>query len=330
MNRNIVTITLICACLLAGSARAEIDGRDVLKHMLEAEGKVCFIAHEVTTLARGPAVTSEQTVYRAGFRGMRMEYLDPPNMKGEIRADDGKVLAHYIPADKVLKLRPSRIAGMREWASHSPRFSKEQNLQVQLVGKDKIAGRDAYVVAIKPHFREHGPTHKFWVDAGKWIKLKSEEIAPSGTVLSTSYFTKIDFVSSIPDEKFRIEPPPGVRIEREEEHSRHISIEEARRAAGFRILEPSYLPPGLKRAGAGVIPFRDGKIVVLRYTDGVNMLSLFQTTGDKLSPKFLEHLRHGPTRSGGEVYSWQVGKLNLTIVSRLPLDEVRRIAASVK
>jgi negative regulator of sigma E activity len=324
---------LICACLVAGAAassRAELSGRDVLKRMLEAEGKVSFIAHEVTTLARGPALTSEQTVYRAGFRGMRMEYLEPPAMKGEIRTDDGKVLAHYIPSDKVLKLRPSRIAGVREWTGHHERFSEHENLEVQLVGRDKIAGRDAYVIAIQPHFRKPGPTRKFWVDASKWVKLKTEEIAPSGTVLSTSYFTKIDFVSSIPNEKFHIEPPPGVRIEREEEHPRFGSIKEARRQVDFKILEPTYLPSGFKLAGAGVIPFRDGKIVVLRYTDGVGTLSLFQTTGDKLSPKFLEHLRHGPSRSGGEVYSWQEGNLNLTIVSRLPLDDVRRIAASVK
>ena len=335
MRRLHFSTILICACLVlaaASASLAEISGDTVLKNMLDADGRVCFIAREVTTLARGPAVTSEQTVYRAGLRGMRMEYTEPPQMKGEIRVDDGKTLWYYIPKQKLVKQRPSRIASVKHWGQESGGFFKREKPGAKLVGRDKIAGRDAYVIEVRPHFRERATMRKFWVDTEKWIKLKSEEISPEGTVLSTSYYTKIEFVKSIPDSKFRFQPPSGVTVEKEadEGYFRRISIEEARKSAGFRLLEPTYLPKGFKLTGATVVPFRSGKIISFRYTDGVNALSIFQTTGDKLSPKFLEHLRHGPTRSGSEVYSWQVGKVNLTIVSRISLDEVRKVAASVK
>ena len=313
-------------------AQAEqVDGKTALKNMLEAEKKVCFIAHEVTTLARGPAVTSEQTIYRAGIKGMRMEYLSPPKLKGEIRADDGHVLAQYIPEKKIIRMQPSRLAGMKPWMAHAGGMigRREGGLSVEVVGRDKIAGRSAYVVEVKPEKRV-GPSRKLWIDTEKWIKLKTEEITSDGTVISMSYFTKIDFVDSIPDSKFHIDRPAGVRIEREEREPHPVPVERARHEAGFHLMEPSYLPRGFKPAGAVIIPFRDGKIVGLRYTNGVNSVSLFQTPGDKLSPKFIERLQHGPAKSGTEVYTWREGRINLTIVGRISQDEIRKIAGSVK
>ena len=325
--RHICPMSLILA--LAATQAHAIDGRTVLVNMLKAESRAAYIAHEVTTLAREPAVTSEQTVYRAGFKGMRIEYSDPPMLKGEIRADDGKVLAHLIPNERVVTMKPSRIAGMKEWAEHSLEALQEGELQVQLVGNDKIAGRNAYVLELNPRHHHHGK-RKFWVDTEKWVKLRTEDITPDGTVASMSYYTKIEFVKTIPNDKFRIEPPEGYRIRREEGPPEIMPLKKARQLAGFRILEPAYLPTGFKAAGAAVIPFRGGKIVSIRYTDGVNTLSLFQTQGDKLDPRFLKRLHEGPVQPGRGVYSWRKGDLNLTIISRISMDEIRQVAGSVK
>lgn len=333
MNRRIVLTTAFTILVLAMGLIAQaqqVDGETALKRMLAAEKKVCFIAHEVTTLARGPAVTSEQTVYRAGVRGMRMEYLSPAKLKGEIRADDGHVLAHYIPSEKVIRIRPSRLAGMRPWMARTGgEIGHHEGLAVQLVGKDKIAGRNAYVVQVKSE-GHHGFSRKFWIDTDKWVKLRTEEINSDGTVVSMSYYTKIEFVNSIPDSKFHLDPPQGVRIDHDEHEPHPMPVERARREAGFHLLEPAYLPRGFKLAGAVIIPFREGKIVGLRYTDGVSTISMFQTPGDKLSPKFIERLQHGPARSGTGVYSWREGKISLTIVGRISQDQIRQIAGSVK
>jgi len=332
MNRtkSMADILALLLILAAGASFAQqIDGGTVLKNMLEAEGKVAFTAHQVTTLARGPSLTSEQIVYRDGFKGMRMEYIEPPPLKGEIMADDGRVLAHFIPSKKVVEMHPSRLAGLRQRTEQASPAFRRGHLGIELVGKDKIAGRTAYVIEVKPKERHPGPTRKFWVDAEKWIKLKTEDIAPDGTVVSMSYYTRIDFVDSIAEEKFRFQPPPDVRVERET-ISAPLSIEKARRMVNFRILEPSYVPPGFKRVSAAVVPFRHGKLVNLRYTDGVSSFSLFQTPGHVLNPRFLERLHEGPMRHGTGVYSWRHGDLNLTIVGQLPTDQMRRIAASMK
>ncbi|MGB9586970.1 MAG: hypothetical protein ACPL7O_02200, partial [Armatimonadota bacterium] len=140
-----ITKVLIIACLICGSnalSWAErIDGRTVLKNMLEAEGKAVFTAHQVTTLARGPAVTSEQTVCRAGFKGMRIEYLEPPALRGEVIADDGHVYAHLIPREKVLRVGPSRLKMLQTRMNETHAGFKRGALDVSLLGKDRIASR---------------------------------------------------------------------------------------------------------------------------------------------------------------------------------------------
>lgn len=325
--RRSISFAVLVICLSVGCQAQTLDGEQVLRKMLEAERKVAFTAHQVTTL-RKPSMTSEQIIYRDGLKGMRMEYLEPPGLKGEIRADDGKEVFHYIPKEKIIRVLPSKMSAMEAWAGSIGK-ALERGLVVEVVGSDRIAGRSAYVVEVRPR-PGHDFRRKFWIDKEKWVKLKTEEVGRDGTVFSTSYYKRIEFVKAIPAEKFRIAAPSGVKVVREQGPHRLLPIEKAKEIAGFKLLEPSYLPQGFKPVGAGVIPFRKGKIVVLRYTDGVTTLSIFQTPGETLSPKFLEKLHHGPVESKQGVYSWRKGQINLTIMGRLSSEEIRRVADSVK
>jgi negative regulator of sigma E activity len=183
---------------------------------------------------------------------------------------------------------------------------------------------------VEPVAKREGQTRKFWVDTEKWIKLKTEDIGPDGAVLSTSYYTKIEFVGKFPPRRFHFDPPSGVRVERGQDRPKVMSLDQARRMVGFKALEPAYLPKGFKAVGAAVTPFRKGKILVLRYSDGVTTFSLFQAPGRMLDSRFLEKLQEGPKRSGKGAYSWRRGDLNLTLIGPIPPDEVRKIADSVK
>lgn len=333
--KRITTLTITCFLVTLISVSIVtaqgIDGPTVLKKMLDAEKKVSFTAHQVTTIARKPAVTSEQIIYKAGNRGMRMEYIEPPGLRGEVMADDGKTLVHYIPKEKVARKHPSRLAIMGMRTGQAGKAFSRGGFQVNLVGKDKIAGRNAYVIEVRPKMRRGVPARKFWVDTEKWIKLKTEDIAPDGTVTSMSYYTKIDFVNDIPNAKFHIDLPDGVRIEQDRGDRHSMSIEQARQKAGFRVLAPSYLPSGFKAAGATVMPFRHGQLVVVRFSDGVSSFSLFQTPGRMLNPKFLQRLHEGPVQPGKGIYSWRQGNLNFTIIGpAISSDQMHRIAASVK
>jgi len=329
---RILSIGLLVGLLLTavGVACADVDAVTVVRNMLDAEGKIAFTAHQVTTIVRRPSVTSEQLVFRDGYRGMRTEYVAPPKLKGEVMADDGQVSAHLIPYNKVLRLHPSRLMVLRQRTEQAAQALSKGLLRVELVGKDKIADRTAYVVVVKPRRGDQGPVRKFWVDAEKWVKLKTEDIAPDGTVISNSYYTRIQFVKDIPDSKFRIGPPPGYRVERVQGPLGLLPLEKARKMVKFTIVQPEYLPPGFKLAGAAVEPFRGSHILGLRYTNNVTSFSLFQTPEKSLNPRFMERLHEGPVRPGKGIYSWRRGTLNLTLIGNLPSDQIKRIADSVK
>lgn len=329
---QILSIGLLVGLLLAavGVAHAEIDPVTILRNMLNAEGTASFTAYQVTTISRGPAVTSEQIVFRQGYQGMRMEYESPPKLKGEVLADDGRVSAHLIPSQKVVRLHPSRLLVLRQRTEQAAQALAKGHLRVELVGKDKIAGQTAFVLIVRPRRGDQGPVRKFWIDATKWVKLKTEDVAPNGTVVSTSYYTRIQYLNDIPDGKFRIEPPPGYQVRRDLGPPGLLPIESALKMVKFAVVRPEYLPPGFKLAGAAVEPFRGSHILGLRYTNNVTSFSLFETPEKSLNPRFMQRLHEGPVRPGKGIYSWRRGALNLTLVGSLPSDQIKRIVASMK
>lgn len=332
LRKTYITIfaVLISLSLVSSVCAEKIDGKTVLTKMLENEGKACYKAQQITVLTKPPSITSEQTVYRDGLRGMRIEYLEPKALRGEVMTDDGITYGHYIKSKNTLMMEPSRVEHMKRRADQAMNALKNGKLKVELVGSDKIAGRDAYVIEVKPKDFRKSEVRKFWVDKEKWVKLRTEETDRDGTVSSISYFTSIEFMKSIPADKFKAYRPPGVKVVNKPGFYRMEDLGDLQKKAGFSILKPSYMPPGFKPVGAGLIPFRNEKIVVLRYTDGFNALSLFETPGRVLEPGFIKNLHRGPIHPRTDIYSWRRGELNLTIVGRIPPEEMHKIADSVE
>ena len=330
--RRTIGILISALALLVPGVPAfpeSIDGRTIILRMLDAEGAAVYSAYQVTVLNRNRSVRSEQIVYRSGFDGMRMEYNSPPVMDGEIMVDDGRVLTHLIPRTRVVRTGPSRLAELKVRTSEAEKAHRKGRLNVQYLGRERVAGRDAYVVQVTAGQRK-SPTRKFWVDTDEWVKLKTQDIAPDGAVQSTSYYTRIDYLDSIPDSKFRVEVPDGYRVDRKPGGGESLSLDEARKEVPFRILEPKHLPRGFKAVGVKVIPFRRGQMVAIRYTDGVTSFSLFQTQERFLDRKFLDRLNEGPVQPGRGIHSWRQGGLNLTLVGKLSQDQLEKIAESVK
>ncbi|MBP6964386.1 MAG: hypothetical protein KBC96_08275 [Armatimonadetes bacterium] len=316
--------------MAAGSLCAAPDAVSILRNMLDSEGRVAFTAHQVTTISKGPSVTSEQIVYRDGFNGMRTEYIAPPALKGEVMADDGRMMAHLVPQQKVLRIRPSRLAVLRQRTEQAAQALSRGQLRAELVGNDRIADQATYVIVVRPRGGDQGPTRKFWVDTNKWVKLKTEDVGPNGAVVSTSYYTRVQFLDSIPESKFRIEAPPGYRVRHDRGVGGLVPVDKARSMIRFRMVEPGYVPAGYKLVGAAVEPFRGSHILGLRYTNNVNSFTLFQTPERTLDRRFIERLHDGPVRPKQGVFSWRQGPLSLTLVGNLPAGEPDKIRNSVK
>ena len=102
----------------------------------------------------------------------------------------------------------SPFAGKRrlegdEAKAHSPQLSWTENLEGRLVllGQEKVAGRDAWVIEVKEDKKATSPEafSKVWIDASDHWMLKAESKTPKGTAQSRlSDFRKVHGDFSMP------------------------------------------------------------------------------------------------------------------------------------
>lgn len=317
----------VTAMIISGAAAEQIDGKTVLHNMMEAEKSAVYIAKEATYINEFSELRSEQTIYHSGVKGNRIEYTSPAKLKGIVITDNGSQSIFYNPIIKKMTIGPSWIGMMKGYKGvHPPMPNVDANAEIK--GTESVAGRQAYIVEIKPSFGLKR-YRRIWIDKQRWIHLRTEEFTETGQIKSKSYFKSISFVKSIPVSMFTVKPGRDIQVE-QMPGPVIITVDQAKSAVKFRILQPSYLPKGFKNVGAAIIPFRSDKIIGIRYSDGVNAFTIFQSPQEILEKGFLQRLHEGPIKSGGEMYSWRNGNLNLTIVGRVPPNEIRRISNSMK
>src|SRR5881409_2245120 len=85
--------------LLAAAPLLAQDARETLLRHLERGGGVTFAGRQTTVVTTdGRTRRTEQVVKRRGTSKLRIEYLAPPRLRGELVVDDGESFRHYIPA----------------------------------------------------------------------------------------------------------------------------------------------------------------------------------------------------------------------------------------
>lgn len=324
MKRIGVILTLLMV-LSSGAFCKEMDANQIIAKWNQAERTAKYIANEVTILQGYGGLKSREIVYHDGINGSRIEYTYPPKMKGTVIVDDGKQCVYYSPSEKRMTVGPSRLAMMKKY--NSKKASSADHISAQLRGKGNVAGRSAYIVESRFKFNPH-KYGKVWIDDEKWVRLKSQEIASNGRVLSSSYYTSIRFVDSIPSSKFTIRRKPGIKVE-QMRNPWLMPLERAKTLVDFKVVEPSYVPNGYKQIGSMVVPFRQGRILGIRYSNGANGFTIFESSDDVLEPGFLRKLHEGPVKSSDEVYSCRIKGLNVTIVGAISTAEMEKITESM-
>lgn len=308
------------------------DPRKLLMKMLKSERERVIAGREISFIAGGRQ--SEQQVKLHPQRGMRLEFLRPP---GDLLVDNNRRSWRLFARDKRLVERESLVMEMRRTARDVAQRLQRKDLEAEWVGQDVVAGRDTDIVQVSPPGGTPAPSRRFWIDKETGLRLKTEDRGPLGRVISSSYFLSVDLNPVFTDADFRQPPvPPGVKVERD---NRKVfrSLEEARRRLSFPLRQPGYLPPGFTLREVVGTKFRGKNVVVQRYGNGLNVLSLVQT--DAPLPDLRRGLAGGrgplapqtPTGARGpRIHSWRDGKFAFTLISGLTQDEMQRIADSVK
>jgi outer membrane lipoprotein-sorting protein len=308
--------------LLAAAPLLAQDARETLLRHLERGGGATFAGLQTTVVTTdGKTRRTEQVVKRRGSSKLRIEYLAPPRLKGELVVDDGESFRHYIPALRVMEEGPSRLQRSLKHQTERLRSLQPGEATVSVGGEETLLGRKVTIFSIVPA-QPDKRTRVFWVDHATGLPLRIEEKGRDRT--SVTIFQRIDFSPVLGDAEFQLPVPAGVTVV-PARLGRPISFEHAERMArrfwgGMPV--PTALPAGYQLTSVHQLNFRRRPVIALRYTRGKDDLSLFVSGAT-------EEPFAAPVKPRLNVVQRPVGGVLVTLVGSLPTTELQRIAASL-
>ncbi|MGC8863985.1 MAG: MucB/RseB C-terminal domain-containing protein, partial [Armatimonadota bacterium] len=237
----------------------------------------------------------------------RTVYFAPPALAGTIVIRDGNHEWKFCPKDGVWE----KIGRCPVRCSETNWRGVLHNYDLRLVGTEKIAGRDAYVLYAVPRSRGE-PAHRMWVDRDCYLVLGTQTESQSGAVLRSSRYVSLQInPGDIDRDLFKVEG----------------KVKAAERPVGspdFTVMKPSYLPKGYRHEATSYLRINGSSCVHLRFTNGANAVSIFQHRASRGAPD--PKIDSNVTN----MLTWTRAGIRLTIMGDLPRGELQRIADSIK
>ncbi len=222
-------------------------------------------------------------------------------------------------------LPDSKSVLVEEWDDQSTLFSTLPSSEVRfgneydvaVVREDRVAGRQAVLVAIRPH-DEYRYGHRIWLDVETAFPLQTKLIAEDGSAIEQVMFADITLNGEIQasslaptysTENFRWLDAPSRHVSRNVETEWHSTD----------------LPRGFRAVATHgeTMPGSEDVVTHILYSDGLANVSVFIAATDGGG-------RTGPSRVGGS-NSFQaiVDGFQVTAVGEVPALTVQQIATSM-
>lgn len=277
---------------------------------------------------------------------VRVRFSPPAYYRREILASDGSLERLIVSDGKEERSYDPRRRAVRESEVLDPlykRFGPEEELERLTNNYDasvgqgpEVAGRPTWLLELRPKGRDRA-RRRFWLDRERGIVLKSESFRPDGSLASSMQFDRLLWDQALRPEDFRLELPAGVK-KAERLKPDYLEIEEAREASGMEARVPAWLPPGYVFESLDVIRRGRKSLIHARFSDGVEVISLFQCPprvrlGFGGRPR--RRVKIGSARGTatwteeGNVLSWSSGGQRFVLVAPLEEETLRRVAASL-
>ncbi|MFN8140583.1 MAG: hypothetical protein U0R49_12375 [Fimbriimonadales bacterium] len=286
-----------------------------------------FAAQEKLKM-RGTRVVEQ---YENGFQGKYTDHLLRDGMKvritfGENAPNKGHVAVEtpdgrmeFSPRENLIRRMKGDHSGAGVVLKRLVEAVRTGTVQLKEFDTRPIAGRRAYGVGA---MTQNGlAVLKLWIDAETGLVLKTEHFSPDGTKRGGYEFTSVEYNPSIPADAFELRKP-GVRVV-DMEGSGAGGTTDTR--PNWRVVAPSWLPPGLVEQQRAVKELRGRKVLMIHYRGGGKNLTLFQAPGGE-APEPPDK----PSGTQVRFLSRKVGEIWVVAVGNLPLAQLERVLNSVR
>ncbi len=310
---------------------------------LNADDLFSYRGRQVTTYWRTGHTVAVLVAHRApGQR--RIDYLAPDAQRGRSLVTDKHQEWQFDPRSHRLlhRLRAANADAVEDAAQSYDLLRTNYILQV-LPKTKTVAERKAYVVTMT---RKDNRTlaRKLWIDATTGLVLKRENYREDGKLVLTVADTDISFRAPLPRALFDLSSLAqrlGVQVV--EQHAlgeTALPLPSVHGLWNSTAVAPSVLG-GYRLVSAGLSSEGAKPMLHLRYSDGLNLVSLFelprtQTKKPTRVPGSMRPVQIG--RSAGHVshrasltaFNWDKGALNLTLMGEIAEPTLQALAAAAE
>lgn len=318
-------ISLLLVFLLAGCV--QMSAEEIAKKMQEMEEQIKDFRAEVITVSEGPLGESKQS-YTYIFKKPYKFYMENENF---IAVSNGSVMWSYDRINNKVMVLESNFNKSEPIKIDYTKIIKDmhEHYDVQLLGEEKVSGRDCYVLNLKPKGDESNVT-KMWVDKEFWFPVRME--TKFGEFRIYVEYRNLSFNTGIDDSFFEFKPPEGAEVEKMQISlpENYDSVEEAQEHVNFTILVPSYTA-GYELESVSVLK----NTVTLSYSNGDNFLMIRESTEKSEIPENFEEVEvSGEKAYYGEIYGYSAlylekNGIQIEISGKIPKEELLKIAQSL-
>lgn len=267
-------LALVAASSFAVLSQAQTQSPKVLlRKALEGQRRVSFVRIESRPGGDG-GTEWKLKVQTSEAKGIKVTILSPLSQSGVVSVDDSKILKTYFPDQGIVLVQPSPVLLQPsvEWRMKLI----ETNYQIVDKGWDSVAGQKVREIVLEPT-HEQVPRRRLFIDDKHRVVLRyvvEAEYEKASVLFDTKSATfdaaaaskDFDLPADASDAHVRNRPGP----------SRISGSSESKVKAGFSARMPDRLPYGFKVSGTFLFDDTRTSYVLVRVSDGMASLSLYQ------------------------------------------------------
>ncbi len=266
-------------------------------------------------------IDTMRIIHKAGPDGPRERLVSLTGHAREVIRDKDQVRC-FFPESKAVVVEKSRVGKLISTYLPSPIKSISEFYVFELVGEDRVAGLDAWIINIRP-VDKYRYGYQLWIDKKSKLLLKSELKNQLGVTLEQIMFAQLNVLDDIDDDLLK----PSVTGEDFVWYQNGKDLIEEKRESN-KQWTVTWAPGGFTMSEHLKEPLSSSRMPVehLVYTDGLAMVSVYV---EKLNE--LPKTTAGPLSFGGvNTYAVYINGYQITAVGEVPKTTVKLMVDSVK
>jgi len=316
-------------------AAAEIYGRS-----LTADDSYSYQGRQITTYWSNGRASAVLVSHRAPYFS-RIEYLSPDSQRGRLLVSNSREQWQYDGQRRLLlhRVLAKNLPDEDDLTSYNLLRAN------YLLAVDPVlrtwADRKAYLLLVK-RIGNHTLARKLWVDAGSGLVLKREIFHEDGKIAVTVAFSDISFRPNLPRTLFSLAGLAKIPKVRRQELAAQAETLIPLNLVPAQLAGMAAAPTnlwGYRLVGASDTSVNGTPLLHLQYSDGLNLVSLFEqrrahARRPTLVPKAMRSLRIGKRlghvghRASLTTINWDTPTLNLTLMGELAEPTLAQIAVA--